>query len=141
MSESKHWNQLIVDETTGRNMLVLTTLVDGIEVKDEENEEPFYKDDLVDGVVPVLTREQIRHQMSALLEGFDEDNPLLMEVPLEHLPESFGISSLLSPRVMGAFMQPGEGIIWFNVFGMEEPVEFDDIPVEDLREILDAMEN
>ena len=69
--------------------------------------------------------EEIRHEMSALLSGHTEENPLIFQYPVTLDDKGyFGISELEKPRIISAF-EDGEGIIWFNVEFAPKPLEFD----------------
>lgn len=54
--------------------------------------------------------------------------------------EAFGLSELELPDVTSAF-QDEEGIIWFNIYGCEEPMHIDIMSEDDLRNILKEIQN
>lgn len=41
MKESRKWSQFVIDEKTGKNFIVLTTLVNGIDVNDDIDDDEF----------------------------------------------------------------------------------------------------
>ena len=53
--------------------------------------------------------------------------------------DACGLSSLELPTVVRAFQLPAEGIIYFQIYGMQEPMEFDDMGTHDLRVIESAL--
>lgn len=85
-----------------------------------------------------MTREQLRHRLSAILMDTDEQHPIKCNITIGE-EEAMGISSLELPTVTSTFQLPSEGIIYFNIEGLKEPVEFDDIHKKDLIKILNAL--
>ena len=87
-------------------------------------------------------REEIRKKLSCILEGTSEEKPLLCDIILESNPENCGLSSLEIPSVDKAFLQEGEGIIWFHIDHTpdDEWIEFDDMYTEELLDILNELE-
>lgn len=85
------------------------------------------------------TRESLRHKISALLVDTAEDNPLVCDITIGESQEQ-GLSSLELPRVVGAF-HDYEARIWFNLYGCNEPMDFDDLPTEDLIKIWENLTN
>lgn len=81
--------------------------------------------------------EEIRHKLSALLMDTDEAHPLQCYIAIGE-EEAMGLSSLQIPHVISMFQQPSEGIIWFNLEGVEEPIEFDDMFESDLITIANS---
>ena len=82
--------------------------------------------------------EMLRHIISAICSGHfaDEENPLAVSMPLgENDEENCGLSSLDLPWINSVF-QFQDGTMWANVDGYEEPVNFDDISTDDLRDML-----
>ena len=84
--------------------------------------------------------ERLRHQMSALLMNTDESHPTDCYIQIGE-SESFGLNSLELPVISGVFQQPSEGTIWFQLYGAEEPIEFDDLSYEDLKNIYEELHN
>lgn len=85
-----------------------------------------------------MNKEQIRKLFSSILIDSSEKNPLKCYIPFGN---SYGLSSLELPTVVEIFQQPEEGIIWFKMEGIENPIEFDDLDEEDLNEILSNILN
>lgn len=65
----------------------------------------------------------------------NEENQLKVYIPLEN-KESFGLSTLLLPTVISIWQHPSEGIIYFKFDGQDNYVEFDDMDVEYLEQII-----
>lgn len=100
-------------------------------ITDENYVSPFHK----------MNIEQIRYRMSAVLSETDEEHPLSCNITIGASScEGLGYHENELPVVFGAFQQPVEGIIWFNIFGLSEPVEFDDLSEDDLLFILECLE-
>lgn len=85
------------------------------------------------------TRESLRHKISALLMDTAEDNPFVCNITIAE-SKAQGLSTLELPRVVGAF-QDYETRIWFNLYGYSEPMNFDDLPTEDLTKIWEELTN
>ena len=83
--------------------------------------------------------EDIRHELSALVMDTDEEHPVQCEVTIGE-DEAQGLSSLELPLVVGVF-QDCYAQIWVNIYGMDEPMEFDDLPLNDVKNILDEVKN
>lgn len=83
--------------------------------------------------------EDIRHQLSALIMDTTEENPLKCEVVVGE-DDACGLSSLELPLVVGIF-QDCYACIWVNIYGMAEPMNFDDLTLNDVKEILDEVKN
>ena len=88
-----------------------------------------------------LRREPLRRRISALLDGTDETRPLRCSIIIGE-DEACGLSSLELPEVVSAFQVPGEGTIWFHIYGDTDPetgkeryTAFDDLSLGDLRAI------
>jgi len=79
--------------------------------------------------------EQYRQQLSAILMDTDEQHPLKCDVLIGEA-EAMGLSSLELPHVVSAYQLPSEGIMYFNIEGADEPLEFDDLWQEDMSVIL-----
>ena len=85
-----------------------------------------------------MIREEMRHKLSAILMDTCEEKPMMCNIIIGE-SEAMGLSSLELPVVKSMFQQPSEGIIWFNIDGCEEPIEFDDMPLEDIEDILNSI--
>lgn len=83
--------------------------------------------------------EDLRHKISAYLMDTTEEEPLEFNCIVGR-DEAFGLSELELPEVTSAF-QDEEGIIWFNIYGCEEPMYIDDMSEDDLRNILKEIQN
>ena len=80
--------------------------------------------------------ENIRRKISAILssEFATEDNPLECNVTIGE-SEACGLSTLEMIHTKSLF-QDQEGIIWINIEGSDEPIEFDQINKEEASNIL-----
>lgn len=83
-----------------------------------------------------MNREQLRRKFSALLMDTSEDKPLECNIPFG---DSYGLSTLELLTVIGMFQIPTEGIIYFQIEGVQYPMEFDEFSNEDLKEILKSL--
>lgn len=86
-----------------------------------------------------MDKETLRKQYSALLMDTDENHHLHCNVLLEE--ETFGLSTLQIPKCIGVFQEPKEGIIWFVLEYIEEPIEFDNMFLEDLINIYNELKH
>ena len=76
-----------------------------------------------------MDREILRRHFSALLMNTDNEH---------HLKCAIGLSTLQMPKVIGAFQDQKEGIIFFYIEG-DCIVEFDDMADNDLINILNTL--
>jgi hypothetical protein len=76
-----------------------------------------------------------RKFLSKKLMDTNEENQLKVYIPLEN-DESFGLSTLQLPTVISIWQHPSEGIIYFKFEGQDDYVEFDDMELEDIRQII-----
>jgi hypothetical protein len=83
-----------------------------------------------------MNREQLRKKFSALLIDTSEDKPLECNIPFG---DSYGLSTLELPTVISMFQISTEGIIYFQIEGVQYPMEFDEFSVDDLKEILKSL--
>ena len=83
--------------------------------------------------------EDIRHELSALVMDTTEKHPLECYIPID-TAESQGLSTLELPTIVAIF-QDCEGIIWFKMEGCAEPMEFDDLTLEEVKNILIEVKN
>lgn len=85
-------------------------------------------------------RESLRHRMSVLLTETDEDNPKMLRnrVPLEHIEENCGLSSNDCLEAVGVF-EFYDGTIWIDVYGSDEPIDFDDLDLKDLYSVFNEL--
>lgn len=79
--------------------------------------------------------EDVRHELSALIMDTTEENPLKCEIVIGE-DDACGLSSLELPWVVGIF-QDSDACIWVNIDGMSEPMNFDDLTLNDVKTILD----
>lgn len=94
-------------------------------------------------------REDIRHKVSALLNGTSEEHPKECDIIVGEW-EAQGLSSLELPNIVKAFEMEGDGTIWFHIDGHiefgekgekeEAWMNFDDFDIHDLRAILKGLE-
>ena len=85
-------------------------------------------------------REQLRHQLSSILMDTSEESPMACRITIGE-SEACGLSSLELPTVVSAFQLPAEGIIYFGFEGVAEPMEFDDMTMNDLLTIWGELSN
>lgn len=78
--------------------------------------------------------EHIRHCLSALLINTDENHPLECDIVIGE-GKAQGLSTLEMPHIISMFQLPSEGIIYFNIEGSKEPIEFDSLSKNDLLNI------
>ena len=76
-----------------------------------------------------------RKILSKKLMDTNEENQLKVYIPLEN-DESFGLSTLQLPTVISIWQHPSEGIIYFKFEGQNDYVEFDDMELEYLDQII-----
>ena len=88
-----------------------------------------------------IERENLRHQISPLLNETSEEEPMLLSVPEIGEEEAQGLSSLELPEIDKAFEMEGDGTIWFHFKDTPEGdwTNFDDLSTSDLRKILTAL--
>lgn len=82
-----------------------------------------------------MNRETIRKKLSVILIDTSEENQLKCNIQIGE-KEAVGISTLELPTIISIFQQPEEGIIWFEIEGYENYLEFDEIPKYDLINVL-----
>ena len=78
--------------------------------------------------------EDIRHELSALIMETSEEEPFPCEVTIGE-DEAQGLSTLQMPLVVSVF-QDCYACIWVNIDGTEEPTNFDDLTLSDVKSIL-----
>ena len=78
--------------------------------------------------------ECVRHELADLVKNTDEQHPLHCEITIGE-DDAQGLSSLELPVVVGIF-KGKYGDIWFNIYGVEEPLIFDELSFENVSEIL-----
>ena len=101
-----------------------------------------------------VEREEIRHQVSALLDGTSEENPkeIYFMIPSAE-EEACGLSCLLIPHIDKVFEVEGEGTMWYHIDGeYENPFrtkdekaiplwhDIDDLELRDFRELLEYLQ-
>ena len=79
--------------------------------------------------------ESYRKILSKKLMDTNEENQLKVYIPLEN-DESFGLSTLQLPTIISMWQHPSEGIIYFKFEGQNDYVEFDDMELEYLDQII-----
>lgn len=86
-----------------------------------------------------IEKENLRYKLSLLLMDTSEEHPLECNIIImEDNNENCGLSCNELPLVTSVF-QDKEGIIWFNIYGMSEPIEFDDLDLEDIETVYKAL--
>ena len=83
-----------------------------------------------------VRREEIRHEMSALLMGHTEVNPLYVGITLVG-GSPFGLST--NDMLVVSVVFEDSDIIWFGIEGYSKYVEFDDMALVDLENILEEI--
>lgn len=73
-----------------------------------------------------MDKEELRHNLSLLLMDTNITNPVNCDIIIGE-KEAIGLSSLEMPKIVSIFQEPSEGIIWFQIEGIDELKEFDDI--------------
>ena len=86
-----------------------------------------------------MRRETLRHKLSAILMDTCEEKPIHCNIIIGE-EQAMGLSSLQMPTIISAFQLPSEGIIYFNIEGFHEPVEFDDLYIKDLMKIFEELQ-
>lgn len=83
--------------------------------------------------------EPIRHKLSAVLSGryATEENPMPCDITIGEW-DAQGLSTLELPHLVSIF-ETQDGVIYFNIDGLSEPIEFDSMPLEDLVIIADEI--
>jgi len=79
--------------------------------------------------------ESYRKFLPKKLMDTNEENQLKVYIPLEN-DESFGLSTLQLPTITSIWQHPSEGIIYFKFEGQDDYVEFDDMGLEYLDQII-----
>ena len=96
-----------------------------------------------------IDRQNIRHQISCLLDGTSEEKPkeIYFMIPTAE-EEACGLSSLEMPHIDMVFEVDGEGTMWFheegeNEINTKEPVwrDLDELSLQDLQGLLDYLRN
>ncbi len=90
-----------------------------------------------------IIRERLRKRISLFLDGTDEHCPISCYPGQRNLPEDLLAKreDLRNAFVTGAFQIPGEGTIYVNFYGVEEPVDFDDLPTDLLDNLANELSN
>ena len=83
--------------------------------------------------------EDVRHELSALIMDTTEEEPFPCEVTIGE-DEAQGLSTLQMPLVVGVF-QDCYACIWVYIEGAEEPTNFDDLTLNDVKSILKEVKN
>jgi hypothetical protein len=90
-----------------------------------------------------IVREDIRHKISLILMDTNEDHQLKCDIVIGE-EYSHGLSTLEMPQVISAYQIPGDGRIWFKIYGLENDndgfVNFDDLVTSDLKIILEELQ-
>lgn len=93
-----------------------------------------------------IVREDYRHRISRILSDTDEDRQMECSIPIGE-DSACGLSSLELPEVVSCYQVPGEGTIWFHIYGYVNPVNgekdymnFDDLETCDLKRLAEGLE-
>ena len=78
--------------------------------------------------------ESVRHELADLVKDTDGQHPLHCEITIGE-DEAQGLSTLELPVVLGIY-KGKYGNIWFNIYGVEEPLIFDELSLRNVSEIL-----
>lgn len=131
------YDLLSIYDINGEKCLGLCDLI-----KRPNNDTFLNIESLPDETIGYIRREQIRQILSSLLVDTNEKAPLRFndeKMVVIGEEEAQGLSSLELPRVTSLFQVPGDGTIWVNIDGCDEPMEIDDLSLADLEKILDAI--
>lgn len=90
-----------------------------------------------------VEREDLRHQISCLLNGTSEEHPkeIFFNLPSAE-EEAQGLSSLEIPAIEKIFEMEGDGTMWYHLYGEREDNgedawhDLDELPIGDLRALL-----
>lgn len=91
-------------------------------------------------------RQELRHQISPLLDGTSEEEPaeIFFNLPSADR-EAQGLSCLEIPSISKIYEMEGEGTMWFHILGEKEDSgedrwhDLDELPIGDLRALLDYL--
>lgn len=93
-----------------------------------------------------IERQELRHQISPLLNGTSEEEPAEIFFNLPSAEEDAqGLSSLEIPAIEKIFEMEGEGTMWYHLYGEREDNgedtwhDLDELPIGDLRELLNYL--
>lgn len=100
-----------------------------------------------------IEREELRHQLSPLLDGTSEDKPMEIYFMIPSAEEeACGLSALEIPHIDKIFEVEGEGTIWYHIDGeYENPFrekgekpellwhDIDDLELNDLRKLVEEI--
>ena len=82
----------------------------------------------------ITLRESVRHFLSRHLMDTSEDKPMTVGLTLQG--GAMGLCEMQKLEVETMF-QDGEGIIWVNIYGVDEPMELDDVALDWQVEIVE----
>ena len=82
--------------------------------------------------------ESIRHNFSLKLMDTSEDQPLKVDILLEHGAE--GLSTLEMPTISKIYQHPSDGIIYVRFEEDDYDIELDSLFMEDMIQILKELE-
>lgn len=94
-----------------------------------------------------VEREDLRHQISPLLNGTSEEEPaeIYFMIPSAE-EEACGLSCLEIPHIDKIFEMEGDGTMWYHEIGENElesgnPIwhDLDELSIKDLRALLDYL--
>ena len=95
-----------------------------------------------------IERENLRHQISPLLDGTSEEQPkeIFFNLPSAE-EEAQGLSSLEIPAIDKVFELEGDGTMWYHLYGEREDNgkdtwrDIDELTIKDMRGLLDYLKN
>lgn len=85
--------------------------------------------------VAETVRESSRHYISRVLMDTSESNKMECSITMQR--GYFGLGENEKPEVVAMWQEPSEGIIWLQFYGMTEPMEFDDLPIDNVMDIIE----
>lgn len=95
-----------------------------------------------------IERQELRHQISPLLNGTSEEKPAEIFFNLPSAEEDAqGLSSLEIPAIEKIFEMEGEGTMWYHLYGEREDNgedtwhDLDELSIGDLRGLLNYLLN
>lgn len=87
-----------------------------------------------DGMVETI-RESSRHYLSRVLMDTSESNKRECSITMQR--GYFGLGENEKPEVVAIWQEPSEGIIWIQFYGMDYAQEFDDLPMDNIMDIVE----
>ena len=87
----------------------------------------------------MTNHERLKNRLTKILTGTDRNHPKEFYAVIGE-EEALGVSSLELPLVTGAFLDSPGNSVYFQIDGLKDPLDCQDLPEEDLAKILEALE-